>query len=185
MKASIISTAILSLLVVAAAASHGAADRQGPGAADESLLRTVSELQKEVRSLRAEMNELLEEAKYDRNEIKFLEQLAQAAEATHGRVRALFEAGRRGGEAGSEAAARYHMHVAKARLAEAKGDWDECRKQHEAAVAAADQQLEAAEAAYEYDKVELGAVFAAQVQRAEANLRLSKIQKKIARRQGR
>ena len=72
MKASIISTAILSLLVVAAAASHGAADRKGPGAADENLLRTISELQKEVRSLRAEMNELLEEAKYDRNEIKFL-----------------------------------------------------------------------------------------------------------------
>ena len=107
-------------------------------------------------------------------EVTALEDWVKMAEATHERIRALFNAGARGGEAENEALARYNMLIARARLADAKGEPRECAKWYKQAVDAAQTGIRATVAAYDAGMVTLVRLTMAQQQLAEARIHESR-----------
>lgn len=114
----------------------------------------------------------------DPQEIEILEELVEARTTLHTTVLRLQEHGVRGGEADREAIARYHLAVAKARLAAAKGDPAQCLKEQQAAVAAADRWVQIAQIKFENGTADsLEQLIAAQTQRAEAKLELRRLTK--------
>jgi beta-lactamase regulating signal transducer with metallopeptidase domain/pyruvate/2-oxoglutarate dehydrogenase complex dihydrolipoamide acyltransferase (E2) component len=72
------------------------------------------------------------------NDIGLMEELVQSAEQTHERVQALYETGGEGGDAANVALSRYYLYDSKARLAFAKGNYDESKENYERAVEAAE-----------------------------------------------
>jgi multidrug efflux pump subunit AcrA (membrane-fusion protein) len=113
----------------------------------------------------------------DPAEIQYLTELVAAHEETWKRIHALCEAGAVGGSAENEAAARHRFLVARAQLALTKGNKAEAIEHYEAAVEAAEQYLEAAQAAYDAGTLKLNVLLDAQAQRANTKLALSRLQK--------
>lgn len=104
---------------------------------------------------------------------------AAKAEAWHKRIAALQNVAAVGGEAEDEALARYQMLTAKARLAFAQGQLQECERLYATAVDAAVLCVRATEAAYNVNTVSFDRFALAQQQVAEAKVALSRIRQSM------
>jgi beta-lactamase regulating signal transducer with metallopeptidase domain/multidrug resistance efflux pump len=118
--------------------------------------------------------------KLSQEEIGYLTELVQAREATYQRIKALYDVGGVGGEAENEAEGRHQLCVDRARLALAQGDTQECLRQYEAAVKAAEKQVECVQAAYDAGAATLDRLLSAQERRAETKLKLSQLKRRLA-----
>lgn len=113
-------------------------------------------------------------------EVKALKRWLAMAESTHQSVHAAFAAGASGGEPEKEALARHQMCIAKARLAEAKGDSSKAEQWYAAAVDAAEAGAKAAQTAYAHGTCLLETLVHLQQLEAEAKIALSQARHRVA-----
>jgi len=130
------------------------------------------------RETAARVDALLPDQKFTKVEISYLEKQVEDAhtfvQIADARYRAGTVSNRDLGEAEGE------LYMAKARLAWAKGDFRQCRKEYDAAVAALKQCLEIVTAQYQVGAADATQVSNVEARITEAELCASKVKKRIA-----
>lgn len=158
----------------------GAPPENGPSDLKE-LTAKVESLQKEIRVLRSNLDGLMQKESYTREEIGYLEEIVAAAEEAHKKALTLNRIATSGGETEKEAAAELRLALAKARLARARGALDEFDQASEAAIGAAEREVQAYQAAFDAQTVTSDVLLGAKARRAEAKLQLVRLRRELVR----
>jgi hypothetical protein len=141
-----------------------------------ALQSRVEKLEKELQTLKSYgffaglSRPRTDSSKPDPNEIAILRKLVEARVVTWQKLDAWRNLGMPGGDAASEAQARFQLYMAFAQLACAEHQVNETREYLRQAAKAAETQVEAMTAAYETGRIVLDPLMSAQQDLAKANL---------------
>ncbi len=106
----------------------------------------------------------------DKAKIASLEELIASYEAIYQRINVLYDQGLAGGEPANKWLAYYHLSIARAELATAKGEGEPAVEQYQEAVKAAGEVIKAQQTLYDVGRVTVEAVLEARKLRAKAQV---------------